>query len=194
LGKASIFRPCPAKPFRSTVTWRAAEYPNIKPTPPPAHHYLCLETSRYRVYHFTHRYGGFLTIVMTWDEFWGDFSKAEYVAQIAHLSEDDLRREHSIIRQKLISAGSTTTLGAGAAFHTFGASLLGAGVGARRLVYNTHKLNAIEAGMNREEWPLGKLRKRDIIIGAGPSIAAAVIVPGRTSFCITCHRTLLRAI
>jgi len=119
---------------------------------------------------------------MTWDEFWGEFSKADYASQIEHLSEEDLRREHSIIRQKVISAGSTTTLGVGAAFHTIGASLLGAGVGARRLVYNKHKLNVIETRMNREGWPLDKLRTRDILIGAGPSIAAAVIAPGADHF------------
>src|ERR1700760_1505582 len=115
---------------------------------------------------------------MTWSEFWGDFDKGNYKAQVERMSEDELRREHVIIRQKTMSAGAGTGLGFAAAFHTIGASLVAALPNMRRLDYNTDKLNIIESRMDSKGWAPNKLRKRDVAMGVGPSLLAAAVVPG----------------
>jgi hypothetical protein len=57
--------------------------------------------------------------------------------------------------------------------------IFGTLINGRRVVYNTQKLNIIEARMERQGWETTQLRKRDVAKAVGPSAAASQLVaPG----------------
>jgi hypothetical protein len=107
-----------------------------------------------------------------------DFNEAAYKKEIYLLSEEAIRREHTIIRQKRLAAKASIGMGAFTAIHTGGATLVFSGIGFRRLQYNNKKKEIIEACMADENWEPSRLRKRDILMAVGPSVVAATLAPG----------------
>lgn len=119
---------------------------------------------------------------MTWNEFWGGFDKAKYANSIKHLKEHELRREHDVIRKKVVSARAAAVASGAALIHTVGFSAIGAGMSYRKQRYNVQKQNIIEDRMNREGWLIPDMRKRDFLMAVGPSAVTGALVPGAEHF------------
>lgn len=115
---------------------------------------------------------------MTIDEFFGDFDEDEYACSIQKLDQSQLRREHDLVRKKVVAAKSTIGASGLSLFHTFGFSAIGAGIGWRKHNYNAKKQNICEARMRREGWSVEEMRTRDFLLAVGPSAAASVLLPG----------------
>ena len=115
---------------------------------------------------------------MTWDEFWGEFDEDDYAASIKNLQEHELRQQHDLIRKKVVASRAATGAGAAGAFHTFGASLLGAGAGYRRQKYNSQKQNIIEERMYQKGWRVPEMSTGDFLMAVGPTAVASVALPG----------------
>jgi hypothetical protein len=115
--------------------------------------------------------------IMGFDDFFG-FDEAAYKNEISLLTEEALRREHAIIRQKCLASKASIGLGAFSAAHTGGTSLIFCALGARRNHYNEEKRDIITQCMADEGWMKSKMRKRDILMAVGPSAVAATVAPG----------------
>jgi hypothetical protein len=118
-----------------------------------------------------------ILIIMGLEDFF-DFDQDVYEAKIHVFTEEALRREHSIVRQKCLSCDATIALGAVNCIHTGGTSLIVSGIGCRRLLYNEKKKKIIEECMAENNWKLSKLRKRDVLMAVGPAVIATAVVPG----------------
>ena len=107
-----------------------------------------------------------------------EFRPSAYKAEISGLSETELRALHKRIQRKIVGAGTQTGLGAIAAPATAGLSLIGSGIGARRLDVNTQRCDLIEARLREKGWTGHDFGFKDVIVGAGPGAVATILAPG----------------
>ncbi|KAF3905686.1 hypothetical protein ABW20_dc0104279 [Dactylellina cionopaga] len=111
-------------------------------------------------------------------DFFRSFDEAKYASEIGHLKEPQLRNLHDKVRKKVVAAVSSTAVGGATTIVVGPIGLVGVGIGLRRQSYNSDKLNIIENRMLREGWEIPTMRKRDILLAAGPAIVAGVVAPG----------------
>ncbi|KAK5659632.1 hypothetical protein OQA88_836 [Cercophora sp. LCS_1] len=111
------------------------------------------------------------------DQFF-EFRPAAYKAQIAGLSQPELKRLHKITQQKIVGAGTQTGLGIAGAAATGGLSLVVSGIGARRIDVNQQRCEVIEQLLEERGWAGHDFRKRDFLVGILPGATAAAFAPG----------------
>src|SRR5215471_6474826 len=94
-----------------------------------------------------------------------DFRPDAYRAEISGLGQPELRALHKRIQRKLVGAGAQTGLGAIAAPATGGLSLIGSGIGARRLRVNSKRCDVIEALLKERGWIGHAFGVKDVLVG-----------------------------
>ncbi|KAF2167015.1 hypothetical protein M409DRAFT_54232 [Zasmidium cellare ATCC 36951] len=111
-----------------------------------------------------------------WDRF-QHLDENEYWNEICAMSENQLRAEHKIIQQNVISASAGASASGAAGFFTFGLAWGITAINARRINVNSRQCDLIERRLREQGWDGHSVRKRDFFLGAGPCVAAELIIP-----------------
>jgi hypothetical protein len=100
----------------------------------------------------------------------------EYWREICAMSELELRAEHKLIQQNMLSASAGLGASGVAGMFLFPMWALTA-VHARRINVNSRQCDMIERRLAQKGWHGHDIRKRDLALCAGPCVAAELVVP-----------------
>lgn len=101
-----------------------------------------------------------------------------YRAEIFDLEELELQALHKRIQRKIVGGGTQIVLGVAAVAATGGLSLIGSGIGGRRIGVNKQRCEVITALMGERGWAEHNFTLKDLAAGAAPGALAAALAPG----------------